>query len=309
MKKLKNIFLAFILCLNMLNFSTEFTYKKLYANAKAETTTYAKALVGCVLYKSQLLSPNLDNIYFIVPETYFVSILEQISDVCLKVQYKKYIGYVDASTITIATFIPIVKTLENIKIDIKETSGTQVWSIPSTSGNVYTTISAGTKNIDYIAMCYGSIPSGGESNLWYYVSFTPESNSTNVYEGYVYSENVTNLTNIVSNTETNPESIIEDNDDSNTIFLPESLKSVIIIVLIIPCVCLLFIVLFKIASIGKRKKNFDDMADYEPQQNNSKHNLEESIGYFSRNKFVKKTKDKGLNYPDFPEYDSDDELL
>ena len=52
---------------------------------EAQTTTYAKALVGCNLYKTKEMNQNYQDIYFIIPETYFVIILETISDNCFKV--------------------------------------------------------------------------------------------------------------------------------------------------------------------------------------------------------------------------------
>ena len=64
------------------------------------------------------MNQNYQDIYFIIPETYLVIILETISDNCFKVQYDKFIGYVDSSTVILATFVPIVKTLDNISFDM-----------------------------------------------------------------------------------------------------------------------------------------------------------------------------------------------
>ena len=44
----------------------------------------------------------------------------------------EFVGYVKASTVMIATFIPIVKTLDDVTLDIKENAGTQIWNKPST---------------------------------------------------------------------------------------------------------------------------------------------------------------------------------
>ena len=76
--------------------------------AKVENSTYAKATANCTLYKTQSMNNEMSNVYFIVPETYFVIILDKVSDDCYKVQYDKFIGFVDSSTIIVATFIPIV---------------------------------------------------------------------------------------------------------------------------------------------------------------------------------------------------------
>lgn len=306
---------------------------KNYAGAMSETTTYAKAGVNCTLYKSQTLANNVSNIYFIVPETYFVIVLDKISDECTKVQYGKFVGFVESSTITIATFLPIVKTLDNITLDIKETSGTQVWNYPDTSSNILTTISAGAKNINYIAACYGTIPSGGDSNLWYYVSFTPNKNSTNVYEGYIYSENTTNLSEIVANAETNPEIIDTTFENENLLFLSSTFKTAVIIIITIPVVIFLVIILYK--SIKKFKEytikqksaqSENDISsqsqqpitqnyyvsenmpsDSTKQQLSLKANLEQ----MKNMKLVKKHDIFGGNksYPTFPDYNPDDDIL
>lgn len=304
--------------------------------AKMEKSTYAKALVGCTLYKSASLSDDLENIYFIVPETYFVTVLENLSDTVMKVQYDKFIGYVNSSTVLIATFIPIVKTLDGVTFDIKETAGTQVWNLPSaTAGNSLIVISNGTKNIKYIAMTYGTIPSGGESNLWYYVSYTPAEGSTNVYEGYVYSENVTNLSEIVLNAESNPE-VISNEIDANakdTIYISSSVKTVIIALIAVPIILLVAILLYKLVkkiqsgqikrkNVQKEVSEVFETENYEPygeseQSSNYANNypLRNKLNEMKKTTYVKKQHNYGdynensKPYPDFPTYDSEDDLL
>ncbi len=303
--------------------------------AKAERSTYAKALVGCTLYKSASLNDDLENIYFIVPETYFVTIIETVSDNVLKVQYDKYIGYVNSSTVIVATFIPIVKTLDGVTCDIKETVGTQVWNLPSAAdGTSLTVIGAGTKGIKYIAMTYGTIPSGGESNLWYYVNYTPSSSSTNVYEGYVYSENITNLSEIVMNAESNPEIITDDPDigADGTILISSPVKTLIIALIAVPIILLIAILAYKL--VKKIRENLDkkrniqketsevfESENYDPYSIN--HDYSSINGYPLKNRidemkhtsFVRKQNRFGLtagpdkSFPEFPTYDSEDDLL
>lgn len=300
------------------------------AYAKAETSTYAKATANCTLYKTQSMNNDVSNIYFIVPETYFVIILDKVSDDCYKVQYDKFIGYVDSSSIIIATFIPIVKTLENITLDIKDTSGTQVWSQPNTNGKILSTISAGFKNIEYIAACYGSIPSGGESNLWFYVNYTPSENSTNVYEGYIYSENTTNLSEIVANTEANPEIISDNSSAGDILYLSSSLKTIIIVIITIPMVIFLLIILYKsskkfknitISRNNKRAESdskvfendsgshfvYEHAGSNQPNLNkNSPSNLKENLSKMRDLTLMKK---QNYSYPEFPDYNPDDDIL
>lgn len=296
-----------------------------------EKVVYAKAKNDCILYKSQQLDNLIDNVYFIVPESYFMTILEEIDQICIKVHYGNYIGYVSSDSIIVASFIPNVKNLSGITCDIKQTSGTQVWNKPSTSGNVLTTIPAGTLKIDYIASAYGDIPSGGESNLWYYVMFTPLSNSTSVYEGYVYSENTTNLSEIVLNTENNPEVVVEENDiNEEAIYISPTIKTVITALISVPIIILFAIILYKLIKIVTKntnkmkninKRNYDDFNNFSTINNNfsnektnfeSKSVLQTQIDKMKNTSFKKSQNinlRKNSKYPEFPVYSSEDDLL
>lgn len=222
---------------------------------------YAKALSGCNLYRTKEMINDFENIIFEVPETYFVVILEYCDNECLKVQYDRFVGYVKSSTVVEATFVPIVKTLSNITLDIKSSSGTQIWKYPTTNSDVYTMVSAGTKGLKYIASVKGSIPYDGENDEWYYVCYIPDQNSTNIYEGYIYSENTVNLSEIVSNLETNPEVISDIQSDEKVLFISSTIKTIVISIITIPIILFFAIILYKI--IRKIKKNTNKIKNIE----------------------------------------------
>lgn len=297
------IFINFLIFLSL--FFGKISPENSFAN-EAQTTTYAKALTSCKLYKTKEMSDDYSDVLFIIPETYFVVVLDTVSDECFKVQYDRFIGYVDASTVTIATFVPIVKTLENITFDIKSTSGTQIWSEPTTKSNICTTISAGTKNLKYIAYSFGSIPSDGESNIWYYVFYTPDENSTKVYEGYIYSENTTNLSEIVANTECNPEIISNELNDENVILISSTLKTIIITIIIIPIILFFAIILYKL--VQKFKKNTKYNKNQSLKNGDNFDEIKKNENFKRMNKFrsmkLLKNKNTSQDIDDF-----DDELL
>lgn len=291
--------------------------------AKADSLTYAKAASNCVLYKSSGLETNLSNIYFVIPETYFMTVLEIVSDKCMKVNYDGYVGFVDSSTAVIATFVPIVKSLKGVTFDIKETSGTQVWSMPSTDGDVLTKIQAGEKSITYISYVYGVVPRGGESNIWYYVSYTPESNSTNVYEGYIYSENATNLSEIFLNAESNPEPISSTVENEKIIMISPSVRTLLVALISVPIILFIAIVLLKIVKnvrkFREKRETFAKNENLESEYSNEyatqkqeNFNLKNQIESYKGNTFIRKKHLQKLerkSYPMFPSYDSDDDLL
>ena len=304
MKKLCKIILFFCVFVSIAP-----VQKKAYC--LSDNATYAKVLSGCYLYKTQNFSSDFDNVYFIIPESYFVVVLETINDSCFKVQYDKYVGYVDSATVEIATFIPVVKTLTGITFDIKNTSGTQIWKMPTTDSNIYTTIDAGTKNIMYIASCFGAVPTGGESNVWYFVRYTPESNSTSIFEGYVYSENTTNLTEIVANTESNSElSLNSESDEKTLLFLSSTLKTIIIAVIAIPVVLFFAIILYKLINFIRKKtisdKIFEKSTQALPYDKNEINSEQKHLSKF-RNLTLLKRKNYSAGSNDIDS--GDDELM
>ncbi len=323
MKKLYCFFMIMIVCCFSICFGINRKTKVDVAYSSAQTTTYAKASANCTLYKNRTMSNELGEVYFVVPETYFVTVLEIVSDACMKVQYADYVGYVKSETVVVVTFVPIVKTLENIKFDIKETSGTQVWLAPSSSSKVLATIPAGKKDISYISFAYGNIPSGGESNIWYYVRYTPESSSTSVYEGYVYSENVTNVSEIVANAESNPEVIKVNDKTDGVIEISSSIRTLLIALIAVPVILLIAIILYKFVknmhNFRHKELNFaeNEFENSEPNeqhisQNMHNNNLRDRIKSLKNIRFVRKNNSQKIDnfsYPTFPTYDSDDDLL
>ena len=58
---------------------------------------YAKVQQNCLLFKSDdTLNSTYQNVYFEIPESYFVNILYKVNDTTYKVKYGEIIGFVDA---------------------------------------------------------------------------------------------------------------------------------------------------------------------------------------------------------------------
>ena len=290
------------------------------ASAVSESVMYAKVFSDCVLYKSPNLSDQIDNVYFVIPETYFVVVLEEFNE-CFKVQYDRYVGYVKKDKIKTVSFIPIVKFLENVTVDIKPNAGTQVWNKPAVSGMVLTVIPAGTYGVEYIASVHGEIPNGGNSDYWYYVLYTPSFNSTSVFEGYVYSENTINLSPIFSNVEKDIEVIDNAKLDDNIIYLSSTVKTILIAIISIPIILLFLIILYKSSkkfvkntkynqNINNNQLTFDSNPQMENNENNSNSSLKSSLLKLSKSKFIRKSRSsENYIYPNFPSYESEDDLL
>lgn len=279
---------------------------------------YAKAKQNCFLFKTTDISSSVySNVYFCVPESYFVTILQEVSSAVLKVEYRGKIGFVASDTVTVATFVPIVPTLDDIYCDVVSISGTQLRTSPSAenSNNILTILPSSTKNLEYIALCYGLKPNGGNSDEWIYVYYYPESDPTSVYEGYVYSEKICNISPIAINKENNPE--IEKEVEKEDVDVSKNVKIILLVLILLPVVLVFVLVAFR------SKNHFQKSAD---ESKNVDENLQpemrkKSVRSLVGKKLVRKQNDddesvefeteiNGVS-PSFPTYDivDDDDLL
>lgn len=302
MRKILLIF-AFLIFFGFVN-----DYEISYANP--ESNVYGKVYNDCKLFSKA----SVDEYLFIVPESYFVVVLDEL-DSYYRVQYKNYFGYVEKDKVEICNFIPNVKFLEGVTFDINNLFGTQIWSKPSDLSNTLTTISAGTCGITYIGNAYGDIPSGGVGNLWYYVIYTPNEFSTNVYEGYVYSENTINLSNVVVNLESNKTEKQELND-KNILFSNGLIKTIIVSIIAIPIILFILFILYKFIKIYQNKtnkdKNNNKYSSELKMEIDDKNNIKEEISKIVDNgAYIKKKKldTEKINYLTFPHYENEDDWL
>ena len=267
---------------------------------QSDVVSYAKVNDACLLYKSQSLSSAISNIYFYVPNTYFVSIISKVSDSIYRVQYDNFVGYVSSDSIDVVSFVPSVQKPANITFDISQKSGTQIWSLPSdVSGNILTTISADTKNIEYVASATGDIPVGGTTNIWYYARFTPASSTTSVYEGYIYSEATINLSHIPNNLEYEPTEIVS---PEKQIHVDSTAQIIMISLICLPFLILLVLAILKTANHIKERKQKIAIS--------KKDEVENEISIAPK-QFVRKKKANNTVEVVFPEYNyiDDDDLL
>lgn len=297
-------FLCLLIFCETLVFSQKFASKnnsQMCFAEEPESTCYAKALDSCTLFKSESLSNENGEVLFIVPEGYFVAIVNAISESVLLVRYDKYLGYVSASSIKRVSFVPKQKTLTGVTLDIKSSSGTQIWSIPSTKGEQLYSIERGASGIKYIAKVYGELLPAGQSNLWYFVSYTPPESPTDVYTGYIYSQNVTNLGAIPPNTEADPEPVQTDGPaESGLIYLNSPIKTLIVTLVAVPIILLIAILLYRLvkhiraarAAAGEPYYRADGLTQnsYCPENlQRRRPKLAERLKNFGRMSFVKRS--------------------
>lgn len=250
-----------------------------YAQASFTTTNNGsyqtkEILSTTPLYKTTTDDPqNLANIYFFLPKTYYVEILNSCkldsgADGFF-VRYGETEGYCLSSSLS-ADFSTITTTQSGITLKMYPDAGTYIRSTPSIADNKIRIIPQSTSGIIYIGSISGDTPTDGTTNTWYYVEYNISDTKTVL--GYIYSERgilsapLTELTH-PNQTPTTPEASKTENTattptaDTNinpslNLSVSPALKWVIALLFIIP-VIVIFALLIK-----KPRKNADLVQDF-----------------------------------------------
>lgn len=250
-----------------------------YAQASFTTTNnesyQTKEILSTTpLYKTTTDDPqNLANIYFLLPKTYYVEILNSCkldsgADGFF-VRYGETEGYCLSSSLS-ADFSTITTTQSGITLKMYPDAGTYIRSTPSIADNKIRIIPQSTSGIIYIGSISGDTPTDGTTNTWYYVEYNISDTKTVL--GYIYSERgilsapLTELTR-TNQTPTTPEASKTENTattptaDTNinpslNLSVSPALKWVIALLFIIP-VIVIFALLIK-----KPRKNADLVQDF-----------------------------------------------
>lgn len=250
-----------------------------YAQASFTTTNNGsyqtkEILSTTPLYKTTTDDPqNLANIYFFLPKTYYVEILNSCkldsgADGFF-VRYGETEGYCLSSSLS-ADFSTITTTQSGITLKMYPDAGTYIRSTPSIADNKIRIIPQSTSGIIYIGSISGDTPTDGTTNTWYYVEYNISDTKTVL--GYIYSERgilsapLTELTrpnqtpttpeaSKTENTATTPTADTNINPSLNLSVSP-ALKWVIALLFIIP-VIVIFALLIK-----KPRKNADLVQDF-----------------------------------------------
>lgn len=278
--------LAIVFCL-FFNFSNACPVP-VFASSESE---FAKVTDGTILFKTSDTDLVLSsNIYFEIPDGYFVTIITKITSSVTKVKYGNFTGFVKSEKIKKVSGLPQNPTLKNVTFSIKDSASTQLRILPSTEEHSTTLqiLPSGTKNIEYIGKVNGEIPPSGRSNIWYFCMYSPDSDPVSVYFGYVYSEKCENLPEIPKNHEFENELISTQptNIEDEYIYLNGTVKTILIIIISLPILIIFLLLLFA----NKQNKSILQ----KPQILHKKD---------------KKQTQNNQNTPNFPTYDFDDEDL
>ncbi|HEY8390169.1 MAG TPA: SH3 domain-containing protein [Clostridia bacterium] len=189
-----------------------------------------------VLYRNPVNSDTLDNIYFYLPETYFVEVLEKIDDVFYKVRYVDVVGYVKFSAINIKNYVPVSVFPTNLSLKINGDITVNVRSLPDTSSALITTLPSGT-SVEYYNKTSGQELNSG-SAYWYYVKINT---GTQTLYGYVYSDYITLNSEIIYPNDISPMPVSNEKDPDEILNDKYTFWTQIIIALAV-CIPIVFII-------------------------------------------------------------------
>ena len=216
-------------------------------------TTYPYAQIrsdNTYLYKTPN-SLDLTNVYFALPNSYFVLLISNYDNNFYKVEYRDLVGFVLKDEVVAVNEKPQKPYLTDISFRVFSSDGVKVMSSPFENAYSVETLEV-MSQVDYYGFTIGYEKIENRGSVWFYGKTL--SGST----GYFYKGLCDNLTNIPLNTESvtpltsHP---FEDNDNSylyNLISLTPALKVILILLVTVPSVFLILL-LFLPHKIKKQK--------------------------------------------------------
>ena len=224
------------------------------------------------LYKTATQNSSSDNIYFNLPQSYFVEVISKPSADFFEAKYLDQVGFVKKSDIEFVSGTPVNPYADKVSFRVFAQNGLNLRSTPFESegiSNRITTIPFLETNLRYIGQIEGEEAISNRGNVWYYCNYY---RLDEVLTGYVYAGYCDMLSSIPQNTEQlsvieepSFEKLVENqsstSDLDNTINkLPQKTQIIIIIAVSLPALLILYL-LFKpaklIASSKATKKSSD----------------------------------------------------
>lgn len=133
-------------------------------------------------FKTPVADTSYDNVFFILPKTYFVILTESANDDFYTAKYSNLDGYVKKNEVQAISGKPSTPFLQNVNFRVYSELSCQLMSKPTLNSTQITTIPVLTKNIIYIASTKGDTLIEDRTNLWIYCKY-----AEGLY-GYVYSD-------------------------------------------------------------------------------------------------------------------------
>lgn len=154
---------------------------------------------NCLLYRTAQDNQDISNVWFLLPKTYFVQVLDESDELFFKVKYQDFIGYVFKTDVSAVYETPQFPWADNLTFDINGTANVVIRSAPSSDSAYLGLIPFNATSVTYHGSIVGDEALSGLGNSWYFATYT--SFEQGIISGYVYAPLTQNLTVIQDNTE------------------------------------------------------------------------------------------------------------
>jgi len=234
----------------------------------------SKTYFAQVMFEQVFLyrTPNNDNsslnIYFEIPKTYFVELLDSENDDFYLAKYSSITGYVKKESVQAISNTPSKPFLDNLNFRVYADLSRDLRSEPnvsSTTSSLLANIPLYSRNLTFYGKITGENLIEGRTNTWYFCKYSADID----YYGYVYSDFCDELpSTIPTNTEevtyiSNP-TFLEpiENNNTNSINLNSNTTSIIVGILTIPAIIFVFMILKNKNVLSNSKNKEKEIKDY-----------------------------------------------
>lgn len=233
--------------------------------ASEPTTYYARIMQDNVyLYKQPIDVENVNNIYFKLPRTYFVELINSANTQYYEVNYSSIKGYVKKDAVQAILGKPSTPYLTDIHFRVFAELSRDMREQPNTSQSsdgqiIY--LPSLTKNLTYYGEIEGETLIDGRTNIWYYCKYSADKD----YFGYVYSDFCDQLSPITLNTEevtyTNSPTFEKEIDQPTSLPVENKTTGLIIVVLSIPAIICVYLFV-KGSNVHQSKQKKKEVIEY-----------------------------------------------
>lgn len=240
----------------------------------ANETFFAKAISKNVkLYRSTSGDETFSNVYFVIPQSYYIQIDKCENDLFFFARYIDVYGYVKKSEVQCVGGVPETP-FANATFRVFVPGGVELRSSPSQSQGINTIEQLGylETNLKYYGEIEGEEAISNRTQTWFFCKYIKNGKE---YFGYVYNAFCDSLTEIPTNTE-----VLEYIDEPNFTVdvsatpsgedglssLPSATQIVIIIAVCLPCLIIIYL-LFRPTKITAKAL---EEADLKPRKKRKK---------------------------------------
>lgn len=217
------------------------------------------------LYKDAVAADDFSNIYFTLPATYFVELIDETTNGFFKVNYLNFTGYVKKECVQTIVGSPLNPYLTNISFRVYSEQSRDLRSEPTTtsgSSSQVAYIPLLNRNLTYFGSIVGEQVIDGRTSVWYYCKYSADKE----YYGYVYSDFCDELTPITPNTETvtyttNP-NFSDSTETPTALPLEHKATGIIIAILCLPACAFLFMIFRNKYIVSGNKIKSKEVVDY-----------------------------------------------